>query len=85
MNNTITLPVDSTFDLQFNDEQSSNSKGFAESLDYCRNYIRSHAGTSTSYFEDYANGTVSIICVETGETVEVYSCHDGSLLESMIG
>ena len=26
-----------TFDLIFNDENNSNNKGFAESLEYCRN------------------------------------------------
>ena len=59
-----------------------HNKGFAESLEYCRNYIKHNAGTDFSYFEDYKNGTVSIYCNETGETVEVYSCEDGSLLES---
>lgn len=73
-----------TFDLIFNDENNSNNKGFAESLEYCRNYIKHNAGTDFSYFEDYKNGTVSIYCNETGETVEVYSCEDGSLLESKI-
>ena len=73
-----------TFDLIFNDENNSKNKGFAESLEYCRNYIRHNAGTDFSYFEDYKNGTVSIYCNETGETVEVYSCEDGSLLESKI-
>ena len=73
-----------TFDLIFNDENNSNNKGFAESLDYCRNYIKYNAGTNFSYFEDYKNGTVSIYCNETDEIVEIYSCEDGSLLESKI-
>ena len=47
-------------------------------------HIKHNAGTDFSYFEDYKNGTVSIYCNETGETVEVYSCEDGSLLESKI-
>ena len=73
-----------TFDLIFDDDIMSNNKGFTESLEYCRNYIKHNTGTNFSYFEDYKNGTVSIYCNETSEIVEVYSCKDGSLLESKI-
>lgn len=51
----------------FNDETSSDNKGFSASIGYCQNYINSNNGSS--YFEDYKGGTVSIICNETGETV----------------
>lgn len=58
-----------TYDVHFNDETSSNNKGFSDSIDYCQNYIDSNNGSSESYFENYKGGTVSIICNETGETV----------------
>ncbi len=58
-----------TFDVQFNDSENSNSKGFSESLKYCQDYITSNNGTNNSYFADYKGGTVSIVCNETEETV----------------
>lgn len=58
-----------TYDVHFNDETSSNSKGFKTDYDYCKNYIAQNNGTNNSYFEDYKSGTVSIVCNETGETV----------------
>lgn len=60
-----------TYDIYFNSETSSNNKGFKESLDYCKSYIKSNNGTNESYFADYKGGTVSIMCNETEE--EVYS------------
>ena len=58
-----------TYDVHFNDDSNSNSKGFKESLDFCKNYIESRNGTQASYFPDYTGGTVSIVCNETGETI----------------
>jgi len=58
-----------TYNVVFNDETSSNDKGFKESYDYCRQYINHYNGTNHSYFADYKKGTVSIVCNETGETV----------------
>jgi hypothetical protein len=58
-----------TYNVVFNDETSSNDKGFKESYNYCMNYIKSNNGTNNSYFKDYKVGTVSIVCNETGETV----------------
>lgn len=58
-----------TYNVVFNDETSSNDKGFREPYDYCMNYIKSNNGTNNSYFKDYKAGTVSIVCNETGETV----------------
>lgn len=50
-----------TYDVHFNDSNDSNSKGFKESFDYCKNYIDTYNGTNESYFSDYKNGTVSIV------------------------
>lgn len=58
-----------TFDIQFNNDESSNSKGFALSLEAAKQYISDNNGTSNSYFGDYKGGTVSIVSNETGETV----------------
>jgi len=60
-----------TYDVHFNDSTDSDSKGFSETLQYCKDYIQSNNGTNESYFEDYNGGIVSVICNETGE--EVYS------------
>lgn len=58
-----------TYDVYFNDSTDSNNKGFNESIDYCKNYIKDYNGTNESYFEDYKGGSVSIVCNETGEKV----------------
>lgn len=58
-----------TYDVHFNDANSSNNKGFKESIQFCKNYIRQNNGTNNSYFSDYKSGTVSVVCNETGETV----------------
>lgn len=60
-----------TYDVCFDDESSSNNKGWSESYDYCLSYIKMYNGTNESYFEDYKGGVVSIYCNETEE--EVYS------------
>lgn len=58
-----------TYDVVFNDESASNSKGFKATEKYCRDYIKMNNGTNESYFADYKGGTVSVICNETDETV----------------
>jgi hypothetical protein len=58
-----------TYDIVFNDSENSNSKGFKESLEFCKKYIAENNGTNNSYFADYKGGTVSIICNETNAVV----------------
>jgi len=58
-----------TYDVHFNDEYDSNSKGMNATIKECRDYIDMYNGTSESYFADYKGGLVSIVCNETGETV----------------
>jgi hypothetical protein len=59
-----------TYDIVFNDDNYSNSKGFEESLEFCKNYIKKYNGTNESYFADYKNnGLVQIYCNETGACV----------------
>ena len=61
--------MNKTYDVVFNDDCHSNSKGWKETLDYCIDYIKSNNGTDNSYFADYKGGIVSIVCNETDETV----------------
>ena len=61
--------IEQTYDVVFNDENNSNTKGFACSLSYAKNYIKRYNGTNESYFKDYKGGIVSVVCNETGETV----------------
>lgn len=56
------------FDVQFDDDGNTNSKGWNETYGYCKYYIENTNGTNESYFENYKGGTVSIINNETGET-----------------
>ena len=58
-----------TFDVVFNSDENSNSKGFSMPESSCKQYIFTHNGTNTSYFADYKGGTVSVVCNETGETI----------------
>lgn len=58
-----------TYDVHFNDDSNSNSKGFAIDLDSAIAYIQANNGSNFSYFADYKGGTVSVVCNQTGETV----------------
>lgn len=58
-----------TYDVQFDDDYSSNSKGINGTKKECIDYIKMYNGTSESYFEDYKGGVVSVVCNETGDTV----------------
>lgn len=58
-----------TYDVEFNNDVSTDSKGWHCSYEECEDYIRWYNGTNESYFEDYKGGTVSIRCNETEEVV----------------
>lgn len=58
-----------TYDVVFNDDTSSNVKGWKKTKEYCLNYIEEYNGTNESYFEDYKGGIVQIVCNETGQVV----------------
>ncbi len=60
--------IEQVCDVVFNDENDSNSKGFAMSYDDCLDYIKMNNGTNDSYFADYKGGTVSIVNGD-GETL----------------
>ena len=55
------------FDVVFNDDQDSNSKGFCDTFEFCKDYIEGYNGTTHSYFADYKGGTVSVVCIQTGD------------------
>lgn len=57
------------YDVCFNNDDSSNSKGWNETYGYCKNYVEDNNGTNESYFADYKGGTVSIYNNETEEDV----------------
>ena len=57
-----------TYDVCFDDDNSSNDEGWYETYEYCKNYIEMYNGTNESYFQDYKGGLVSIYCNETGKT-----------------
>ena len=58
-----------TYDVIFNDNENSNNKGFAQTLEYCKNYINTYNGTNESYFADYKGGIVQVVCNETEQIV----------------
>lgn len=58
-----------TYDIVFNDDTSSNNKGFSQTLKYCKDYIKAYNGTGFSYFGDYIGGVVQIINNRTGLVV----------------
>lgn len=59
-----------TYDIHFNSEYHSNSKGFKLTYNEAETYIKMHNGTNHSYFADYKGGEVSIVCNETGESMK---------------
>ena len=58
-----------TYDVIFNDDNSSNSKGIHGTKDECIRWIESNRHDSTTYFGDYKCGIVSIVCDQTGDVV----------------
>ena len=58
-----------TYDVIFDDDESSASKGFEQTYDECKAYIEKHNGADGYYFEDFKSGVVSIRCNETDEVV----------------
>lgn len=58
-----------TYDVVFNDDENSNSKGFAIDPDSAIAYIQANNGSNYSYFSDYKGGTVAVVNNQTGEAV----------------
>jgi hypothetical protein len=58
-----------TYDVIFNDDCDSNSKGIHGTIDECMDWIRFNRNDTSTYFGDYKGGTVSITCDQTGEEI----------------
>jgi hypothetical protein len=58
-----------TYDVRFDDDESSNTKGFKMTKKEAIDYIKGYNGSNHSYFKDYKGGVVSVVCKETGEVV----------------
>lgn len=58
-----------TYDVVFDDGESSASKGFEQTLNECKAYIERYNGADEYYFEGFKSGVVSIRCNETDEVV----------------
>lgn len=58
-----------TYDVVFDDDESSASKGFEQTFDECKAYIERYNGADEYYFEGFKSGVVSIRCNETDEVV----------------
>lgn len=67
--NTLGITGVKTYDIHFNDSDSSNNMGFSQTLSYCKKYIKMYNGSNQSYFKDYKGGQVSIVNNQTGEIV----------------
>ena len=58
-----------TYDVQFQNDTMSDSKGFSLTAEECMDYINLNNGTNDSYFKDYKGGMVQVVCNETGDVV----------------
>lgn len=55
------------YDIVFHGNYGSNCKGFEETFEYCKDYIKMYNGTNESYFADYKGGVVQIVNVINGD------------------
>lgn len=58
-----------TYDIHFNDSESSNNNGFSMEKQEAIDYVERVLNMRSSYVSDYAGGYISVVCNETGETV----------------
>ena len=68
----VVIPYMPTFDVHFDNEDYSSSKGWAATYKECLDYIRTYNGTDESYFADYKGGVVSISCNESETGAPLY-------------
>ena len=64
-----TINKNHKFDVHFDNDTMSDSKGFNTTYEYCKDYIEKYNGSNESYFEDYKGGIVSIYDVTADEVV----------------
>lgn len=53
------------YDIVFHDNYGSNCKGFEETFEFCKDYIKMYNGTNC--FADYKGGYVQIVNVINGD------------------
>lgn len=58
-----------TYDVQFDDDTDSNSLGINGTYQECIDWIDCNRHDKSTYFGDYVGGTVSVVCVESGEFI----------------
>lgn len=58
-----------TYDIQFHNNENSDSKGFAMTKEQALQYVHQHINSNDSYFADYKGGVVQVVCNENGEVV----------------
>jgi hypothetical protein len=58
-----------TYDVVFHKDEMSTNKGWKQTLEYCKEYIRCYNGLPYSYFKEYKGGIVTIVCNETRRKV----------------
>lgn len=59
--------VKKCYDIVFHGMYGSSCKGFEETFEYCKDYIKMYNGTNESYFADYKGGVVQIVNVINGD------------------
>ena len=67
--NAISSLIEESYDVVFNDDENSNSKGFELSKEDAISYVKSNNGTSESYFADYKGGLVQVVSNTNQEVV----------------
>lgn len=70
-NTTIMEENKRTYDVEFNNDTDSNSKGIHGTYEECMDWIEFNRGDESTYFGDYKGGIVSIVCEQTGEHVYI--------------
>ncbi len=63
------MKTNQTFDILFNDENNSNSKGFSLTAEQAIEKANQMLISNESYVSDYTDGTISVVCNETGATI----------------
>lgn len=64
----VAVIVTPTYDVEFNDDESTDTHGMRTTKSEARWYIQRHNGTDIGYFADYKGGDVCVVCRQTGET-----------------
>ena len=64
----VAVIVTPTYDVEFNDDESTDIHGMRTTKSEARWYIQRYNGTDLGFFADYKSGDVCVVCRQTGET-----------------